>query len=190
MLADNHNVMIAPLSDYLIPNIIIKAALPTLNSLNVCHINIRSLFGKVDALRDSLRGSGVHVILVSETWLTTDISDSMVHFPGYKLFRRDRNSSTRGGGVAMYVKCGISVSVLKLSEPGDNVEFIFAKVRCKHQNILLSCVYLPNPSQHNLAPLKHALEDLSPQYEHSLIGGDFNINILAAQNSVKRVSSA
>lgn len=78
------------LCNYSIPNIVLAAALPKHGSINVCHINIRNLFGKMNGLNDSLRGTSIHVIMMSETWLKPDISDGMIHIPGSKLFRHDR----------------------------------------------------------------------------------------------------
>ncbi|VDP94823.1 unnamed protein product [Echinostoma caproni] len=40
------------------------------------------------------------IIVVTETWLTTDILDSELRLPGMTVLRRDR--PTRGGGVLLY----------------------------------------------------------------------------------------
>jgi hypothetical protein len=50
--------------------------------------------------------SGIHLLTLSETWLSSDILDSEIDIVGYTLYRRDRK--TRGGGVAVYARDDIS----------------------------------------------------------------------------------
>lgn len=56
--------------DYFIPNIILKSALPKNMGLNVCLINIYSI-------RRAIRGTGVHILMISETWLSSHVTDGM-----------------------------------------------------------------------------------------------------------------
>jgi len=108
-----------------IPNVVLRNALSDSKMLNIVHINIKSLFPKIDMLRLYLSKTSVQVAMVSETWLTPEISDKMVHIPGYKIYRHDRNKTKPNGkdmrGVAVYIKCGLAVKVISTSKDSDDI---------------------------------------------------------------------
>lgn len=68
----------------------------THGKLSLLYTNVRSLLPKIDHLRVTAINASPHVICLTETWLSSDISDSEAYIPGYSLFRADRNR--RGGG--------------------------------------------------------------------------------------------
>lgn len=170
---------------YSIPNIVLKSAFIDPSGFNVCHLNVRSLLGKIDVVRDMFVATGVHVVLVSETWLSSDITDNMIRLPGYKLYRNDRVTSTVGGGVAIYVRCGLSVRILLKSDQPDSIEFILVDVKTHASNVLIGCTYMAKPTVKRLDPFKEALRTYSSQYENVLIGGDFNINMINPSDAVR-----
>ena len=63
--------------------------------------NVRSLLPKIDNLRLSALNVLPHIICLTETWLSSDISDSEVSISGYNLYRADRDR--HGGGILMYI---------------------------------------------------------------------------------------
>ena len=75
--------------------------------LKVAHLNIRSLLPKIDILRSSFvqapTSQAKTLFTVSETWLKNDVPDSAIEIDGYTFFRKDRLTSTNGGGVAAYI---------------------------------------------------------------------------------------
>jgi len=167
-----------------IPNVVLKNALNDKNLLNVIHVNIKSLVAKIDNLKLYISKTNVHVILVSETWLDEDLTDQMVHIPGYKLYRHDRKklndrgNDMRGGGVAVFVKCGLSVKIITKSAETDKIEFLFLELKTNHNTVMLGCVYFPYASVSKFQPLKNALNTFAGSYEHIIIGGDFNVDLL------------
>ncbi len=66
------------------------------------HLNIRSLFGKIDEFRHYVSIYKPSVIALCETWLNKDIDDIEINLENYKVFRSDRSIGT-GGGVLFYV---------------------------------------------------------------------------------------
>lgn len=62
------------------------------------HQNIQSLKSKIDVLH--LIMQGVDLLTLSETWTSKDIACKF-DIPGYRLFRKNRES--KGGGVAVFV---------------------------------------------------------------------------------------
>lgn len=55
-------------------------------------MNARSILRKMDVVRSVVENAGVHVLMVSETWLSSDVSDAMVRLPGFKIYRNDRDN--------------------------------------------------------------------------------------------------
>lgn len=78
--------------------------------LGFCHLNVRSLVGKIDMVRIWALSTNADVFVLSETWLNKSISDMDVTIGGYNLFRRDRPK--KGGGVVIYVKKSFIVNVI------------------------------------------------------------------------------
>ena len=71
--------------------------------LKIAHLNIRSILGKMDTLKISLNENPFDILTISETWLTSDISDDEIYIPGYSLTRNDRIEK-HGGGTLTFVK--------------------------------------------------------------------------------------
>lgn len=72
------------------------------------HQNIRSLRHKVDELRLLVSAyPNLHVIALTETWVSSDIGDSDFAIDAFRVFRKKRNGN--GGDVAIYVKDTVQV---------------------------------------------------------------------------------
>ena len=77
--------------------------------LKVCHQNIRSLVPKTDQVRAFLEShKGISILGVTESHLSNNVSDTEITIDGYKLYRKDRQSNHRGGGVLVYLADSIS----------------------------------------------------------------------------------
>ena len=61
-------------------------------------LNCQSLRGKVEAFQSSVDYFQPDCILGTEFWLDKSVSTNEIFPPGYKIFRRDRITSTQGGG--------------------------------------------------------------------------------------------
>jgi len=89
-------------------------------------LNARSLVNKFDLFQSVVCNNDPDIIGVTESWCSSAIIDSELSLTGYDLFRRDRKSQNRGGGVLLCVK-----SVLKPLEfetSSSFVDHIFCKV--------------------------------------------------------------
>lgn len=95
--------------------------------LKIFHLNVRSLNGKIDELRSILStlSYGIHLLTLSETWLSSDIVDSEIDIVGYKLYRTDRK--IRGRGVAVYVRDDIC-TIRRVDLESPDVEPIWLQV--------------------------------------------------------------
>ena len=103
------------------PNYILK-------SLNICHINVQSLFPqdgqghskrKINEIETTLINNlGTDIVCLSETWLKHQIKDSEVDINGYRIHRKYR-LDTRAGGVGMYVNNFLPNKIMKEFELPD-----------------------------------------------------------------------
>lgn len=148
--------------------------------LHVAHINICSIRNKIRDVHSLISTNNYDILGVSETWLTTSYSDSLLHIPGYRTFRKDRTSS-RGGGVCFYVRDTLSASTIAHSH---DLECLLLRVTFPgHQHAIFACVYRPPTSGTSFWPsLTNCLDDAhgctSALHDIFLLG-DFNINVLS-----------
>ena len=68
----------------------------------VC-LNARSIVNKRNELNITVEYIDPHIIGITESWATTDISDAELGMTEYVMFRKYR-IGRRGGGVIVYIK--------------------------------------------------------------------------------------
>ena len=112
----------------------------------------------------------VDVIGVTETWLTSDISDSEMQLAGYEMFRKDRDNA-RGGGVLLYVK-----HFLTPSEFYTSVTF-HDQVWCKIDDLYIGVCYRSSNTAIVESDNNQNLLELITEVgnKHILLMGDFNV---------------
>ena len=144
-----------------------------LKSLDVCHVNIRSLnAGKLRALKTSLC-EHFDIITLSETFLnatcTTDLRLQSFH----DIIRRDR--PVAGGGVAIYVKQSIAFKRLCEVEC-KNIEVIWLQLNTVQGKVLLCNVYRPPQNTEFWEHFERNIELVKERYQfkYLLILGDLN----------------
>lgn len=163
--------------DACIPKIVINSALANKDGLlNILHLNACSMLNKMNYLKEIIIGAKVQAICISETWLNNDISNGMVKLEGFKLIRNDRCSSSRGGGVCIYIRKDINYKTLHKSNGQHVVEYLFLELNFPSSNVILGVVY--NAQIDDFSEFEHVLRELSMKYPDIVIAGDFNINLL------------
>ena len=158
-----------------------------MKGLSLVALNIRSLYPKIDELY--IRFSEFDLICLSETWTNSNYTNEMLEFSGFDLFRQDRTSSNetlckkRGGGLAIYVKKGLSEYVTLYSDEctvTPDLEKLFIVIdKPNVRKGLYGVVYRP-PGGKIVEGVKE-LSDSVSKIQLSLnseitIVGDFNIN--------------
>ena len=109
-------------------------------------LNCQSLRGKVEAFQSSVNYFQPDCILGTESWLDKSVSTNEIYPPGYKIFRRDRITSTQGGGVFIAVKENYDVSLLP--DTVTDTELLWAKVHFKKsKSLILGSFYRPPGSK-------------------------------------------
>lgn len=149
--------------------------------LNIAHLNTCSAYPDLDEIRLVMRSSNLHGLAISETWYKKGVhTGTMVEIPEFKLFRNDRKSK-RGGGVALYLRKEIKSSYFLCSDESSLVEYLFVKSIINGTKFLIGTVY--NPSRENdISAFLNTLESVICQFDHVILLGDFNINLLQQDN--------
>ena len=71
--------------------------------VKVATVNVNSIINKVQYLFNLVEGEGLHVVSVTETWLTDSCGSSFVQIPEFSLHRGDVAGPVRKHGAAIYV---------------------------------------------------------------------------------------
>ena len=129
----------------------------------------------VEQLSVDLNSYNVDIAAVTETHLKRKHYDSVVSIAGYTLFRRDR-LKRRGGGVAVYARASLQVSLWTFSADDSTYELLWVRIA----NVFLGVLYHPPRPNYSTESMLNYLEanvdeitNVSPAAEIVLVG-DFN----------------
>ena len=79
------------------------------NKFKCIYTNIDGISNKVDVFQLYINQEKPHIILLTETKLmSADLSLDYFKVPSYTVYRKDRNSRYRGGGVAILIHNSIA----------------------------------------------------------------------------------
>lgn len=160
--------------------------------LGLVHWNIRSLVSpmKLDHVKLLVTQADPDILVLSETWLKDDIKDSEVALNGFNINRIDRAS--RGGGVAVYIKCCFTSHTLYSVSVKNSFEFIALKVFYGQNNNALVIIGIYRPPSASIKALDQLAELLSIYADsETIILGDFNIDwSSAASGRMKEVAAS
>lgn len=150
--------------------------------MKLAHLNVRSLVGKVQELREHIMMEDYDIVGITETWLEPNILSNNVSIDAYNFIRLDR--STRGGGIGMYVKKNLRYTIL---ETDSSIEQLWIKLKLDKLNWCIGCIYrAPGFNCNNFIDIfENTLSSIIPFTEHLVCMGDFNIDLLKlnTQNS-------
>ena len=92
----------------------------TQKKLKILSTNARSINSKLQELKATAVDLKPDIIAITETWTNTDICNSFLNIPGYKIvIRKDRGDTTngRGGGILIYARSTLICQ--EISTPPD-----------------------------------------------------------------------
>lgn len=156
--------------------------------LNICHINARSIPAHLSEISRILTNSNIDVCAVSESFLKPTSVASSFSVPGFDIIRNDRITSHASGGVLFYIREHLKYQVILQSEPNSAIEYLFVLLKFSAAKILLGVIYNPPPSINKINSIADTLRNLCAQYDHVILLGDFNINLLGSSNEKKRLT--
>ena len=140
--------------------------------MNCLTTNLQSLVNKKVELLNLLKDKDIHVVFITETWLTDEHAHSEYHLEGYQdpiMQMRDK------GGCAIYVKEQIAFTEVQMPEKCNDSAWIAIQTQ-NRKTRLYGCVYRsPNSPASNNVNLLNNLTWARENYDELLITGDFNL---------------
>ncbi len=81
---------------------------PSRKALKILYLNAQSIVKKIDELACVAGNLAPDIILITESWCNSDITDAFLSFDGYELqteLRLDRQDTPQGRGGAYWFMC-------------------------------------------------------------------------------------
>lgn len=155
--------------------------------LKTFYANVRSIRtpGKLEELQCILKAipSTVHIVILTETWITSEQDAKLYDLPNYKHIYNYRHDS-KGGGVSIYIHEGIPFEVTEDTYKDSNhYLWIYLPKYALH----IGGIYKPGHSN-----IKEFLERYTLQLEarkRSIVFGDFNLDLLNPNTCVTQYLS-
>ena len=97
--------------------------------MKIFYTNIQSVFSKLNELIVYTVDHSPDIVLLTETWCNTTISDAALSLPSYQLetdLRKDRNDTTNGIGGGLL---GLSVSICDKFSMCEFTQFCCFKIK-------------------------------------------------------------
>jgi len=120
--------------------------------LNCILFNARSLKNKLPDLHFVLYNETINydVLCITETWLTTSVTDAMIDPKGlYTVYRYDRPDGRMGGGVCVLVKACHNVVYVDLQLSHASFECVCFDLFISYHVIRMFVIYRPPSTSHS-----------------------------------------
>ena len=112
--------------------------------LSIFHLNIQSIFPKIDLIR--CEANAYDILVFSESWLKPEITDEQIYIENFKPpFRNDR-SGRIGGGVVIFVRDTITCK-RQLDLEIRGLEAVWIEILMNSKKVLLGGRILPTAKQ-------------------------------------------
>ena len=143
------------------------------------HINVNCLTNKLHYVYSFLVDNHITVLGLSETWLTSLITDASLNIPNYTLLRKDVTGNVPKHGVSVYVRNDLTISEITTDIP--NVLVIFLP------HILLYVITIYRPPSYTSTENNNLLDFLSEFClgKDVLLMGDFNLPSIKWNNDLQ-----
>ena len=140
------------------------------------------MVNKLDELFAIVSANSFEIMVITESWLCSQISDELIRIPGYVTHRKDRSNNQRGGGLCTYISSRLNVIELgNLCEPEIETQWFLIKTDRLPRgisSIVLGTVYHPPQGDDRIlrSHIFNSLDSLLATYPNSAIMllGDFN----------------
>ena len=154
------------------------------------HLNARSLNKNFIELKQVLNKTYFDAFAVSESWLTKNTPKDRFMLEDYNILRADRKNK-RGGGVCLFLrKQYTNFKIIKIPNVCEMPEMLWVEVVVGQNKIAIGTLY--KPPKIPCGAFRGAYESLIhiySKYEHTILAGDFNVNLLNNDSYESRVLS-
>ena len=150
--------------------------------LKVGSLNICNLLNKTSDVNTILSDNCFHVFGVSESRLSSKVSDDAVSIHGYSILRKDAQTRLETG-LAIYIHQSLNYKYIDTFE-NHGVECLWIDVRFKGTKPILLGFLYRNPDERVewFDRFEMLMEDVSTYSNEIILLGDFNIDLLKPQN--------
>ncbi len=164
-----------------------------LKGITVAHINIRSVFGKLEEIIRILHTGDIDVLCITETWLNRYVNDAMLSIDGYNMIRADRSANSgkqTGGGIMVYYKNDLDVTVMDgftLCNPHAEVLWVNLQLKQTRPQYI-GVIYRPPDGDYNALVdiLEDHLTNLNVRNNDRMLIGDINVDLLKSREPKTR----
>lgn len=152
--------------------------------------NAGSLGTNHDNLIATCSQNDLDILAVNETWLKSKTDNSAPVIPEYRLRHnpRPQGSRTRGGGVGFYIKRNLNVRTWRhpVTPQHTSVEQMWVSLTLQGRLIYVGTAYRAPWQDVDLFldAITDAVSSI-PKYDHIVLLGDFNINMLGSDGDAK-----
>lgn len=165
-----------------LPDLLVKRLFFT--EITVAYTNIQSLPAKLNSLHLYVQQHAPACILITESWLSDNIPDSVIRIPGYGIYRSDRRGK-RGGGACIYVRssCFPGYKITHLDYVVHGLESLWLQFVRGSFSFTLATVYRTSDSSRaSDEALIDLIEYLGVRHNNLVIAGDFNFSSINWQS--------
>ena len=143
--------------------------------LHSCHLNVNSLFSKIDELTDITNYIKPAILGITESKLDRSITKAEVNINGYSIIRNDRKRN--GGGVACYIRNNLCFDIKNIFS--NSIEHVFFKILIpKVKPIAIGIFYRPPDENDFFNIFSKDFQQIDSKTNEIYLLGDFNINLL------------
>lgn len=143
------------------------------------HLNVWGISSTTDQIEKILTDSNLDFLCVSETLLKNTSPRSAFYIPGFSIFRRDRTTGKRGGGLLFYVKDNLKCTQLSVQDKvEEEIECIALTIHLSPQMsfIVVGIYRPPNSDASFYTSFKEILRYLNSLGKEIIVLGEFNVN--------------
>ena len=152
--------------------------------LRIGHLNANGLKKKLSEICLLLTAAKFDIVAVTETHLSSEITNSEIKIEGYNITRTDRkNGNDQWGGTLIYYSDVLESQDWKLGITENKVESTWIDISVKSQRLLIGCIYRPPNDKKFLSCFSSILDNICQKRKNILLMGDFNLDLTANRTS-------
>ena len=108
------------------------------------------MVNKLHELFAIVSANSFEIVVITESWLCSQISDEVIRIPGYVTYRKERSTNQRGGGLCTYISSRVNgIELGNLCEPEIETQWFHIKTDRHQEESILLYWELSHPPQSN-----------------------------------------
>ena len=143
-------------------------------TLKIILLNARSIVNKIPELQLLAFENSPDVILITESWTNSNITNAEINLVGYSVIRTDR-PDYRGGGCLLYHKMSLHVTQIDTTMQTNRIQSLWATIKCDNTSYTAGLYdNSPSSSQDEQTLMMEEIRLVCKNNKNVLVCGDFN----------------